>query len=263
MLQFFRFESYADRKARLRSWLRVPERARHPLVWVWPFVAVGIAYLSFRLVTTAKELSDVISAFAALLWPAGILAMVGWFKPEIQAILSRVKKGKFLGLEFELDELQAKTDVAETTGPMNFVISGAGSSTGTGSVSADGARIDATESADIANAEAQIEEVLREASRSPRMGLMLLSAKMDRAARELASDFGVGAARTSLSLRMLTRQLLEAEQLTREDAAALDLFSQVRNRIVHGHDADDDEIARAIDSGTRLLRILLARKRLP
>jgi hypothetical protein len=74
------------------------------------------------------------------------------------------------------------------------------------------------------------------------------------------SEFGVGAARTNLSLRMLIRQLLEAEQLTREDAAALDLFSQVRNRIVHGHDADDDEIARAIDSGTRLLRILLARR---
>jgi uncharacterized protein YutE (UPF0331/DUF86 family) len=127
-------------------------------------------------------------------------------------------------------------------------------------VSTETGHVEATGKTAIETAEAEIEEVLREASRSPRMGLMLLSAKMDRAARDLASEFGVGAARTNLSLRMLTRQLLEAEQLTREDAAALDLFSQVRNRIVHGHDADDDEIARAIDSGTRLLRILLARR---
>jgi hypothetical protein len=107
----------------------------------------------------------------------------------------------------------------------------------------------------------QIEEVLREASRSPRIGLMLLSAKMERAARGLASDFSVGVSRTNLSLSMLIRQLVEAEQLTREDAATLGLFNQVRNRIVHGHDAEETEIARAIDSGTRLLRILLARQR--
>jgi hypothetical protein len=41
------------------------------------------------------------------------LAIVNWFRPEIRAILARVKKGKFLGTEFELDELQVKTVAAE------------------------------------------------------------------------------------------------------------------------------------------------------
>ena len=247
---------------RFRSWLGIPERARHPLLWIWPVVVIVVAGLALHLVTNAKELADLISAFAALMWPVAALTIVGWFRPEIQTVLSRIRKGKFLGQEIELDELQAKTAEAEATEPTVVNISGAGSTSAAGSVSAEGDHKEAAADAGLANAEEEIEEVLREASRSPRIGLMLLSAKMERAARELASEITVAVSRPNMSLSMLIRQLVEAEQLTREDAAALGLFNQVRNRIVHGHDAEDDEIARAINSGTRLLRILLARQRL-
>jgi hypothetical protein len=91
--------------------------------------------------------------------------------------------------------------------------------------------------------------------------LMLLSAKIERAARELAAAVGLDVSRRPVP--MMIRMLTQAEQLSFEDAEALSLFYQVRNRIVHGHDADDDEIARAIDSGTRLLRLLLSRPRPP
>jgi uncharacterized protein YutE (UPF0331/DUF86 family) len=90
---------------------------------------------------------------------------------------------------------------------------------------------------------------------------MLLSAKMERAARDLATDIGLDVSRRPLNA--MIRELVHAEQLTFEDAEALNLFIHVRNRIVHGHDADNDEIARAIDSGTRLLRLLLSRPRPP
>jgi hypothetical protein len=193
-----------------------------------------------------------------------VLTIVGWFRPEIQTVLSRIRKGKFPGQEIELQELQAelqaKTEETESAEANTVVISGASSETGTGSVSAEGTSVDVTNNLPPATADAEIEEVLREAARSPRMGLMLLSAKMERAARELASVYGEGTSRMNLSLSMLIRRLVEAEQLTREDAADLGLFNQIRNRIVHGHDADDGKIARAIDSGTRLPRILLARR---
>ena len=253
-------EATRPRLQRFRSWLGIPQRARHPLLWIWPLIVLIVAVLALRFVSNAKELADLISAFAALMWPVAVLTIVGWFRPEFRAVLSRIRKGKFLGQEIELDELQAKTEEAEATEPGAVVISGAGSATGTASVSGVSASVDAIEGG-FRTAQDEIEEVIREASRSPRMGLMLLSAKMERAARDLASEFSVGASRPSLSLSMLIRQLVEAEQLTREDAAALGLFNQVRNCIVHGHDAEDDEIARAIDSGTRLLRILLARQR--
>ena len=119
------------------------------------------------------------------------------------------------------------------------------------------------ETSGAAAAQAEIEEVLREASRSPRIGLMLLSAKMERAARDLATDIGLDLSRRPVTLSAMIRQLVQAEQLTDVDAEALNLFNHVRNRIVHGHDAGDDEIARAIDSGTRLLRLLLSRPRPP
>jgi hypothetical protein len=41
---------------------------------------------------------------------------------------------------------------------------------------------------------------------------------------------------------------VQAEQITREDAHAVGLFNQVRNQIVHGHDADDNEVASPIYS---------------
>jgi uncharacterized protein YutE (UPF0331/DUF86 family) len=92
---------------------------------------------------------------------------------------------------------------------------------------------------------------------------MLLSAKIERAAREWAAEAGLAAPDRPRALTVIVRQLVAGEQLPDEAAEALYLFTRVRNRIVHGDDADDDEIARAIDSGTRLLKLLLSRRRPP
>jgi hypothetical protein len=103
-----------------------------------------------------------------------------------------------------------------------------------------------------------VEEVLRESARSPRLGLLLLSAKIDRAAQELGDRFVTEAAKTrARTPPEMMRQLVEIQLLPSEAAQALELFYTVRNQIVHGRDADEVEVARAIDSGTRLLRLLL------
>jgi hypothetical protein len=140
------------------------------------------------------------------MWPVAVLAIVGWFRPEIRTVLSRIRKGKLLGQEFGLDELQAKTEAAEATVPT--VVSGTGSATGTSSATAEGAHAEATNTGASA-AQGEIEEVLREASRSPRIGLMLLSAKMERAARDLATDIGLDVSRRPVPLGLLIRQLAE------------------------------------------------------
>ena len=239
---------------RFRSWLGVPERTHRLLLLLWPLVALVIVILVMSRASTAKELSDLISALASLIWALVPIAILISFSREIRAILSRIRKGKFLGTEFELDELQAKTEAAEAKFPPI---------TGTLSVILDADRVEAAGTTGLAPAQDEIEEVLRETARSPRIGLMLLSAKIERAARDLATDIGLDVSRRPATLGSLIRQLVQAEQLTFEDGEALNLFNHVRNRIVHGHDADDDEIARAIDSGTRLLRLLLSRPRPP
>jgi hypothetical protein len=244
------WEALRPRFNHLRSWLGTGERSHSLLPLLWPIAAVVIVALVLRRASTAKDLADLISAFASPTWPVVILAIVNWFRPEIRAILSRIRKGKFLGQEIELDELQAKAEVAEAKAAMaaGAMIQASAGFHGSGTLTADVAQ-DA------------VEEVLREASRSPRLGLMLLSAKIERAARDLAADMDLDVSRRPVPLGTLIRGLTRAEQLTMDDAEALNLFMRVRGRIVHGHDADDDDIARAIDSGTRLLRLLLSRPR--
>jgi hypothetical protein len=246
------WESLRPRFERLRSLLGTPERSHSLLLLLWPIVALIIGILIIRKAPTAKDLADLISAIASLMWPVATVVIVSWFRPEIRAALSRLKKGKFLGTEFELDELQAKTVAAEAKVELR----------------ADSElRVDAevkrSTSPEITPDLAQdaVEEVLREASRLPRLGLMLLSAKMERAARDLAAETGLDVSRRPVALNALIRALVQAEELPYEAAEALNLFNHVRNRIVHGHDADDDEIARAIDSGIRLLKLLLSRRR--
>jgi hypothetical protein len=240
------WEALRPRLNGFRSWLGTGERRHSLLVLLWPLVALIIAILVVRRASNAKDLADLISALASLTWPVVIIAIVNWFRPEIRAILSRIRKGEFLGTKFELDELQTKTEAAEisATAPPG------------------GDRFfEHTITVGPAPAQDEIEEVLREAGRSPKLGLILLSTKIERAARELAADIGLDVSRRPAQLNAMIRALVQAEQLPEEAGEALNLFDQVRNRIIHGHDADDDEIARAIDSGTRLLRLLLSRPR--
>jgi hypothetical protein len=245
----------------LRSRLGSPQHTHSLILAVlWPLAILIVAVLAMRYVTTAKDLADLISATASLLWPIIAITVITWFRPELRALLARIRKGKILGQEFELDQMLDNTN--EAVVEAENISAATGTAKGTSSVTAQDAppedkiMIDATQN--------EIEEVLREAARSPRIGLMLLSSKLDRAARDLAIAIGLDVSRRSgAPLNILVRELAQAERITLQDANALRLFNQVRNQIVHGHDADDNEVARAIDSGTRLLRLLLSTPRAP
>jgi hypothetical protein len=240
------WESLRSRFDRLRSPLRTTGRSHSLALLLWPVVALIIAILAIRKASNVKDLADLISSLASLAWPVVIVSIIYWFKPELRAFLSRIRKGKFLGTEFELDELQAKTVAAEAEAdlrPDTYRWSGptAPTTTATNDIAQDA-----------------IEEVLREAARSPKLGLMLLSTKIERAARELVAETDIAISRGPLPLRSMIEALVRAGQFSSEGGEALALFSAIRNRIVHGEEADDDEIARAIDSGTRLLRLLVS-----
>jgi hypothetical protein len=88
-----------------------PRRTRALLLW--PVVALIVAILVIRKASTVKDLAELISALAALGWPVIIVSIIYSFRPELRAFLSPLRKGKFLGTEFELDALQAKAVAAE------------------------------------------------------------------------------------------------------------------------------------------------------
>ena len=123
----------------LRSRLGSPQHAHSLLLAVlWPLVVLIIAVLALRHVTSAKDVADLISATASLLWPIIAITVITWFRPELRALLARIRKGKFLGQEIELDELQASTEQAEATA--ETVASGAGFANAASSTAAQGAR---------------------------------------------------------------------------------------------------------------------------
>src|SRR5262249_24182529 len=67
-------EALRLRLNRFRPWLGTPERTRPLTILICPFAALVMAVLSISLVSPAKELADLISAFASLTWPLVALA---------------------------------------------------------------------------------------------------------------------------------------------------------------------------------------------
>ncbi|MDP9443655.1 MAG: hypothetical protein M3P83_04615 [Actinomycetota bacterium] len=107
--------------------------------------------------------------------------------------------------------------------------------------------------------DAMVDEILSEAARSPRVGLMILSAELERAVRRLLLASGWGDGRTVRSLQSGIDRLVELGLLTKSAASALRIFSRVRNEIVHGaRAASDDEVLRALDAAIPLLRAVAA-----
>lgn len=108
------------------------------------------------------------------------------------------------------------------------------------------------------SAELLVTEILREASRSPRVGLILLGSELERAVRHLLLASGWKTSQSLRSRRQGVDRLVELGVLTASAASALSVFSVVRNEIVHGtRVATDAEILRAVDVGIPLLRAVL------
>jgi hypothetical protein len=107
--------------------------------------------------------------------------------------------------------------------------------------------------------DALVEEILRESARSPRVGLMLLSAELDRSVKELLLTTGWATPQSQRSLQAGIHRLVELKVLTEGVASALSLYSNIRNQIVHGtRSISDEDTLRAIDAGIPLLKSVLS-----
>ncbi len=160
------------------------------------------------------------------------------------------------GVEFrhDLDQLRAQSEQAADDQLRQVERSPQGSDTSERDAerSAGGASTAAMDSTDVV-----VDEILSEAARSPRVGLMLLSAELERFVRRLLLSSGWGDRRSTTSLRLGVERLVELGVLTASAASALSFFTSVRNEIVHGlRVASDEEVLRAIDSGIPLLRAI-------
>lgn len=186
--------------------------------------------------------AELLKAIASLLWPILAFAALFLFRPEIRSILQRIRKGKVLGQELELQE------------SLN--------------------RLESSKNAALAEAEAQpsaqlpvpapetdtaddvIREVLREAGESPKAGLLLLSAEIERQLREILLSNGWAQPGRPLPLTRSLGLLAEKGNLPPGLLNATRDFYRVRNEIAHGMGASEGDVLRAVDAGTDIYRAL-------
>lgn len=190
-----------------------------------------------------KDVAALISAIASLLWPVFAFAILALYRKQLGGLIARLRKGKLLGQEIELDESLDKLEQSATA------------------VAAEVAALPAS-AASTASAEPADDPsggILREASRSPKAALLLLASELEREARQVLASVGhlKGQKYVPLSqaLEVLQKQF---GGLPGHIPSSLKLFWEVRNRLVHGGHADEEEILRAIDSGLTILKALRA-----
>ncbi len=189
------------------------------------------------------EVAELLRAVAALLWPGFAFYALYKFGPELKSLAARLKKGKLLGQEIELGESLDRLD--RTASAVASEVAAVPPSS-------------ATRPGDDLDHAAAVHRVLTTAAQSPKAALLLLASEIEKQLRQLLASMGLLKGRKNLPVQQAFSELDEWGGLPKHVVASVKLFWEVRNRLVHGHVASEDDILRAIDSGITILRALQA-----
>jgi hypothetical protein len=183
---------------------------------------------------TWAEVAKVLESLAAVLWPAVIVFAIFRFQNDVRGLIAglKLRRGKILGQEFELDELDKLEKETRALQQAN----------------------DAVVPVSAPNPLADVQKILGEAVSSPKAALMVLQAEIERRLRLALRNRGV------IEDRVPYRRAIDffenKGEVPAEFGRWLTDFRDVRNRILHGREATDDDALRAIDIGLRMLPLL-------
>ncbi|MGC3932851.1 hypothetical protein [Pseudomonas atacamensis] len=189
--------------------------------------------------------TKLISALAQILWPLLGFTTLAIFRKEISEILRRIKKGKMLGQEIELaDSLEtlrvsAESASRETALSLPLPVQNT---------------VDETQSQ---NENDEIQLILDEASRSPKVALINLGGLIENTAKQALAISGFSKSSDSISVIEAVKRLsIRHGGLPGDILNSLKLFMDVRNKIIHSREATESDVISAIDSGLTILRTL-------
>ena len=191
-----------------------------------------------------EALAHLISAVAELLWPIFAFTALITFKGPLSALLARIRRAKVFDQEIELDaQLDRLQKSAEASAKDTPALP----------------QSDAEATASVDGGTDQIAVILNDATRSPKAALLLLATEIERETRQILASVGKAQGQRYIplgqALDILAKQF---GGLPGHIATSLEFFWKARTEIVHGGQADDDEILRAIDSGITILKALRA-----
>lgn len=102
----------------------------------------------------------------------------------------------------------------------------------------------------IRDPDAVVDRVLREASSSPRLGLISMATELESETNRLLAISGWGQGRRRWPLRQAVDKLIELGQLPTSMADIIKSFVEVRNLAVHGpRRPDEDDVVAAVSAG--------------
>ncbi|MHB1345038.1 MAG: hypothetical protein ACYCX3_11880 [Thermoleophilia bacterium] len=187
--------------------------------------------------------ADLLRAISDLLWPLFAAGVVLVFRKPLAEAIGRVKRAKGPGWEVELEEdlqqAQAASDLAAYRLPAVV-------------------EVDAESTADRRDRAEFVEEILSEASDSPKAALMLLASRIEQEIREVAGSRGILESTSRPHITSIATDVFRQAGLPQELAEATRRFWEVRNKIVHGRATDPDQVLWALDIGLSVLRTLQA-----
>ena len=192
-----------------------------------------------------QNLAALLKALASVSWPAfAFTALFFLFRQEIKGAIGRIRYGKILGQEFELsDDLRQLHALADATAAETDISP---------------ADVDSIASKfETEKLDSMVDDILSRTTESPKLALIMLAAEIDKAVREAIATRGLLRGRQSVPTPDAIREL-EQYGFPPNLSGSLRLFREVRSRIVHGHEATDDAILQAIDSGITILKAVNA-----
>ena len=191
------------------------------------------------------EFATLLQAIAALLWPIFAFTALFIFRPQIADIARRLKKGKLLGQEIELNESLSRLDesalsIEQTVAALPSQVN------------------EPTDQQEQAQEERAVEDIVSEAARSPKVALIRLASELEKLARQILGSTGHLNGRKHVPISQAIAELDEKYGLPRHVPSSLKLFWEARNRLIHGGEGTDGDILRAVDSGLTILKALQA-----
>lgn len=190
-----------------------------------------------------SELSEIINAIASLFWSMLWFVFLFMFRKEISKSIRRIVKGKILGQEFVLSEelvllQQTAKEASEEVASLPSL------------KSKYDREISDIEEEDIFN------NILKESGRFPKTALILLAIEIEKEARQTLASIGKLPGKRPLPVHQTLDVLDSHYGLPKHVSSSLKLFWALRNNIIHGGEADYNNILSAIDSGITILKTL-------
>jgi hypothetical protein len=188
--------------------------------------------------TTFELINELIIAISKILWPIIVLAIVIIFKKEIASLIKRIRKGKLFGQELELDN-----EINE----FKKVTNKASESIAEDSNTKKDTNIETKRS----------DEILKSSVDAPTLGIVMLSREIKKELQHIAASSGILKDVQNKSVAYTFQVLVERKQLADSILKSVKIFWDLRNKIVHGKEIEDEkQIIRVLDIGTNLLDTL-------